>query len=519
MSDSDIRKKKSHIVKKSMRGRIIVDSLVCVFLIGIIIIELMHRKPRNLESTYVINISFDLASMVVGYLIYICSMIDGTLFNNRLKHYQYLLNVVLLALFTDGMAWLVNGLPQQRIGNILVNTVYYMCMPISCFFFWHYITEILRPDDKIRKKLDTAVLVGMIISLSMCVANLFFGQFFTVDEMGEYSRSELYPIHQIYGFFMILISLWMIIRERKKLRLYQLMAMVMYILAPLAVSIMTVAIYGLSVAFPAMMAVMVLMYCVVNVSRSKEQAAAARDMAMAATIQKYVLPDKFPAFPGRHEFELYASMKPAKEVGGDFYDFFLIDDDHLGLVIADVSGKGVPASLFMMVSKSLLKISLQSGASPSEALSRVNRHLTEKGDIDMFVTIWAAVLCISTGEGVAANAGHEHPVFMHHGDAYEMIVYRHSPPVAVMEDMPFAEHSFKMEKGDRLFVYTDGVSEAMNTAGELFGEERLVEVMNTGREAGPEEVIGIVNNALAEYTHGAEQSDDITMLCLEYRGA
>ena len=519
-STENVKKKnKRRAIDKKAEIRLIVDSLVCIALFIVLTSVFAKRATAGLEPVYIINICFDIVTMVIGYMIYIFCMIDGTLFNNRIKYYTYLLNVVYLAIFTDGIAWLVNGLPQQRLANIIVNTIYYICMPVSCNFFWHYISEILKPSEKMRKKADVIVSVGMVISVILCVANLFFGQYFTVNELGEYHRSAFYPIHQIYSFFMILISLCLMIRRRKSLRLYQLMAMAMYVLAPLAVSILTVTFYGLSIAYPVMMCIMLLMYCVVNTSRAREQAAAARDMAMAATIQKSVLPDDFPAFPDRHEFELYASMNPAKEVGGDFYDFFLIDDDHLGLVIADVSGKGVPASLFMMISKSLLKISLQAGASPSEALRRVNTLLTEKEGLEMFVTIWVAVLTISTGEGVAANAGHEYPAFMRAGGRYEMLKYKHSPPVAVMGGLPFPEHAFKMERGDKLYVYTDGVCEAMNHKGELYGEERLIEELNRVPGADPEKVVANISESIKEFAHGTEQSDDITMLCIEYKGA
>lgn len=242
------------------------------------------------------------------------------------------------------------------------------------------------------------------------------------------------------------------------------------------------------------------------------------ELQLAKNIQASALPHTFPAFPDRSEFDIYASMTPAKEVGGDFYDFFLIDDDHLGLVMADVSGKGVPAALFMMVSRALIRSNLLNGVGPAKALEQANEQLCEGNEAELFVTVWAAVLEISTGKGVAANAGHEHPALRRTNGTYELQVYRHSPAVATMEGMRFKEHDFQLNPGDSLFVYTDGVAEATNAQNELFGGERLIDSLNVDPEAKPETVLSNVMHGIDVFVADAEQFDDITMLCLKYNG-
>ena len=215
-----------------------------------------------------------------------------------------------------------------------------------------------------------------------------------------------------------------------------------------------------------------------TVTAEKERIGA--ELNVATQIQADMLPSIFPAFPERHEFDIHASMTPAKEVGGDFYDFFLIDDDHLGMVMADVSGKGVPAALFMVIAKTLIKNSAQAGEySPSKILGDVNEQLCEGNKAELFVTVWLAILRISTGKGMAANAGHEHPVLKRKDGKYELIQYRHSPAVATMEGMRFREHEFELNPGDSLFVYTDGVPEATNAQNELFGTDRMLEALNS----------------------------------------
>lgn len=255
---------------------------------------------------------------------------------------------------------------------------------------------------------------------------------------------------------------------------------------------------------------------VTRVTAEKERIGA--ELNMATAIQASQLPRLFPAFPNRPEFDLFASMDPAKEVGGDFYDFFLVDDDHVGLVMADVSGKGVPAALFMMVSRLLLKSRLQGGENPAEALMNVNDQLCEDNEAEFFVTVWVAIVQISTGEGVAANAGHEHPVLRRAGGSYELVVYRHAPALGLMEGIPYAEHSFKINPGDSLFVYTDGVPEATNADGEVFGNDRMLKALNQNPDAAPEEVLANVRAGVDAFVGDAEQFDDLTMLCFAYKG-
>ncbi len=245
----------------------------------------------------------------------------------------------------------------------------------------------------------------------------------------------------------------------------------------------------------------------------------ATELNLASNIQSNMLPNIFPVFPERKEFSLHASMTPAKAVGGDFYDFFFVDDDHIALVIADVSGKGIPAALFMMVARTLIKNRTMLGGSPAEILYDVNHQLCEGNAAQLFVTVWLGILEISTGKGVAANAGHEHPALYRHGDEFSLVVYKHSPAVAVMDGMKFREHEFTMEPGDTIFVYTDGVAEATNKDNELFGTDRMLDALNKDPGAMPEQLLGNVLDGVNEFVQDAEQFDDLTMLSLKYFGS
>ncbi len=241
------------------------------------------------------------------------------------------------------------------------------------------------------------------------------------------------------------------------------------------------------------------------------------ELDLANTIQSAMLPRIFPPFPERKEFEIYASMTPAREVGGDFYDFFLIDDDHLGLVMADASGKGVGAALFMAVSKVRIKDQALLGGMPAEVLTCVNNQFCEGEDAGMFVTVWLGIYTISTGEIICANAGHEYPALCRRDEGFFLVKTKHGPPVGIYEGVVYENEHLRLEQGETLFLYTDGVPEATRTDGEMFGEERMVELLQGCREAEPEELLRRAKEEVDRFVGGAEPFDDLTMLAFRRR--
>ena len=242
------------------------------------------------------------------------------------------------------------------------------------------------------------------------------------------------------------------------------------------------------------------------------------ELRMATEIQGSMLPHDFPPFPDRKEFDVYAVMDPALEVGGDFYDFFLIDDDHLCIMVADVSGKGIPAALFMMISKVILESFATLGSSAGEILTKANEAICSNNQADMFVTVWLGILEISSGRLVAANAGHEYPVLRRGGGPYELIKDRHGLVIGGMDGVRYKEYDLQLKPGDRVFVYTDGVPEAMDADGKMFGTTRMVESLNADPDVSLQELLDNVRKGVDGFVKDAVQFDDLTMLCLEYEG-
>jgi phosphoserine phosphatase RsbU/P len=242
------------------------------------------------------------------------------------------------------------------------------------------------------------------------------------------------------------------------------------------------------------------------------------ELSIAATIQRSMLPSRFPAFPNRDDFDIYALMRPAREVGGDLYDFFLLDEDHLCVVVGDVSGKGVPAALFMSVTKYLIEAAASTGCPPHEVLATVNRHLARNNESCMFVTIFLGILNTKTGEFLYANGGHNLPVLADsHGEA-TFLERPSGPVVGIMDDAEFESARCVLSPGSLLVVYSDGVTEAFNVKDEAFSDERLqATVTRCGRDA-PKEVAEAVLKEVDSFVDTAPQADDITIVAVQFKG-
>jgi len=253
-----------------------------------------------------------------------------------------------------------------------------------------------------------------------------------------------------------------------------------------------------------------------NTTAAKERIES--ELRIARDIQMGILPKLFPAFPEREEFEVFASIEPAKEVGGDLYDFFFIDDTHFCFLVGDVSGKGVPAAFFMAVTKTLLKVVSERGLDPGEVVTKVNADLAAENESCMFVTLFLAIIDIETGETRYANAGHNPPVYMPCNGKPEWIPPLGEPVAGIMDMMEYTTKTMQMNPGDIMFIYTDGVTEAMNPNKELYSEERLMNILTDMDTPMAPTMVKTIDKSIKVFAEGAEQSDDITMLAMQFMG-
>ena len=253
-------------------------------------------------------------------------------------------------------------------------------------------------------------------------------------------------------------------------------------------------------------------YAVIKQQKDRMQ----EELNVGRDIQMSMLPVEFPPFPDRTEFDLHALLKPAREVGGDFYDYFFVSDDEICLVVGDVSGKGVPAALFMAVTKTMLKTSTIDDASPASIMTRVNDALSEDNPASMFVTVFLALLNVRTGEFRYCNAGHNPPYVLHKSQPFTCLDARHGPIIGAMPGIAFKEDKGQLAEHDTLYVFTDGVTEAMDVEGNLYSEQRLEEFFSGLGPATSKAITDASLQEIEEYALGAEQSDDITILAFRF---
>jgi sigma-B regulation protein RsbU (phosphoserine phosphatase) len=242
------------------------------------------------------------------------------------------------------------------------------------------------------------------------------------------------------------------------------------------------------------------------------------ELNIGRDIQMSMLPLEFPAFPHRTDFTVFATLEPAREVGGDFYDFFLLDEDRFCFCVGDVSGKGVPAALFMAVTKTLIKSRATNDFSPASILTHVNDEISANNDSAMFVTLWLGILDVTSGTLEYTNAGHNPPYLLRHTGEVVRLAERHGPVIGAVDGLVYSEGSGQLERGDVVFVYTDGVTEAMDPDGQLYEEDRLVEVLQSSDIDSVESLVHASTDDVWRFQADAEQADDVTVLAVEFSG-
>ncbi len=474
------------------------------------------RGFSGMEAGWMFSIGADIFCMAVCAMLCFSSTLNNKTRNADTQVFVTLLTTNAFALFLDESCWLLQGNPQLRGLNLTVNVLFYMIGSVLIYLFWEYIRRALKLNDKPMVIADVFVTAMLYPSLLLCLANFFYPLFFEVDQSGFYSRAAQWDVSQIY--LSITLTVVIIAIAFAKATKRDRFVAISFIAIPLVNQIITAGTFGITTQYSAMTVSIVLIYGVLFADREKTLASTEMELGVATKIQSNMLPNTFPFMPERLDFDLYATMNPAKEVGGDFYDFFMIDDNRLAMVIADVSGKGIPAALFMMASKILIKNTVMTGKSPGEVLRAVNDQICDNNQMEMFVTVWLGVLHLDDGTLITANAGHEYPIVKKPDGDFELLKTKHSFVVGGMKGIRYKETELKLDPGSKLFVYTDGVVEAENQSEEQYGCDRFISVLNKNKDAEPEMLLEAVEADVERFTQDQPQFDDLTMLCIHYKG-
>ncbi len=470
----------------------------------------------GMRGEWLFSIGADIFCMAVCAMLCFSATLNRQTRSADAHVFVTLLTTNAFALFLDEVSWLVQGDLRFSTVNLVDNVLFYLMGSVLIYLFWNYIRRALRLYDIPMRIAHCFVTVMLFPSMLLCLVNFVYPLFFEIGSDGVYRRAAQWDVSQVY----LSITLTVVIiaicfaQASKKERFVA----VSFVAIPFVNQIITSGVFGLSTQYAAMTVSIVLIYGVLFAEREKTLASTEMELGVATKIQADMLPNTFPFMPERTEFDLYAFMTPAKEVGGDFYDFFMVDDDRLALVIADVSGKGIPAALFMMASKILIKNTVMTGKSPGETLVTVNNQICESNREEMFVTVWLGILEIGSGRLITANAGHEYPVLKPSGGDFELMKAKHSFVVGGMAGIKYRETEIQLSPGDKLFVYTDGVPEAENGREEQYGYDRFLAVLNRNKDASPDRLLEAVRADVKGFTQNQPQFDDLTMLCIHYRG-
>ena len=499
---------------KKIKDNIVIIELIFTIASAVLLIGLSEpfwTEERLLPLLF--NVGVDMMGLLVCAALIYGSMRQKGEGTNAFRNLILLSNFSFLA--NAGISYTIYA-PDMRTACFILCIVSKVIDLVMIFFFYRYVSSTLHFSGKLKDIAEIGIPFLIIAETLVILSNIFAQLTFFIDADGTYQTTDLAWLEDICLIIVSFVTTILIISSSNPRN--QKIAALMFICLPILEYAITGGQFGNAGMYGVILVSLVVMYCVIFNDKSQKLASTQIELNMATQIQSSMLPNMFPIFPERKEFDVYASMDPAKEVGGDFYDLFMIDDDHLALVIADVSGKGIPAALFMMSSKILINDHSVMGGTPAEILERVNRQVFATNKAHMFVTVWLGILEISTGKLTTASAGHEYPIININGK-YEIFEDQHGLAIGAMKKSKYVNHELTLKKGDSIFVYTDGVAEATDANNELFGTERTLDALNAlPKDYTQKEVLDGVRKAVDAFVKEAPQFDDLTMLGIKYYG-
>lgn len=482
------------------------------------------------------NGAIGILSAAILFATGLCVITNSNSKNRLNRSFLVIISLIFVMSLAETVSWIYDGhselIPLLDLANFMV----FLLPNIAVWFLSHYLVLLLGERTKVGRYWYAVITTPAVLSILLLIADRFFHFYYFITPEGVYVQGELYLLSALLPIASLFIDSVVLLRYRKFLGKDAFLLATAYFLLPIMLvtvqmlpnegSYLWVVLSSSNVMFTLLA---VLIYGGIQSQIGKrlsekltavavEKERVSTELGIATDIQASMLPRIFPPFPEREEIDLFASMKPAKEVGGDFYDFFMASG-RLWCVMADVSGKGVPAALFMVIGKTLIKTAAQSGLAPCEVLGSVNTILCEGNDANLFITVFIGALDLSTGEFTCANAGHNAPLLAENG-SWTMRRMRTPPnlPLALYDDISYDEESFVLEPGDKLFLYTDGITEAFNGSDEMYGDHRLLEAAGRIEGTAARGFAEGLKKDLDAFVGGAEQSDDITMLALFYKG-
>ena len=474
----------------------------------------------NFIRAHQLNILLILSSICFVILIFL--LMTNYLTKEKKKALLFFVFSTAVLLLTDRLSYIYRDqtTPKAFILARLFKYLTFFNVLNVVYGFNEYIKCIYKENHNSNKIPNIFNIIKYILIFGhiLLIVSQFTNLYYSFDSNNTYHREKLYFICYLIPLIATLMQYIILVPEFKKTRRNIFIPLVLYFTLPVLAAIIQLFVQGLSLANIIIGGVVIILYSFTIYDANlimEEKKKTEADLKIANEIQQNEIPNKFPAFPNRSDFDLYAIMQPAKEVGGDFYDYFLIDNNHLGIVIADVSGKGVPAALNMVKTMLLIKGSGQHVNDPAKVLTSVNNTLFDSNKLDMFVTTWFGIIELSTGKLSFANAGHEDIIICNNDNCFDIYKTKHGIPLGTLRSYKYENINVKLKKGEKLFIYTDGVTDAIDKKGNRYGINNLLKVLNKNKNKDVTQLIKIAKNDIDNYSKDCEQFDDITMLCFE----
>jgi len=497
------------IQKNMLRFGLIFTVACALFTVGMTFVAYLNAAVYARMQTFLFDCGVDTIGALISAALYFgCMKQEG----DGARAFRTLNVFVTAGFVVNFLLYYTTGVPEQRGLAFLFVMLSKLIDLAMIYYFYQYMKRTLNFEGKLARWTDRGIPILLVLETLVILSNIFYPTTFLIDAAGTYQSAEASIAEDI--FLIVASALTAILIIRSKNPRSQKLAGLTFIFLPLVNYVMVGGTFGNASQYGMILVSLIIMYCIIFNDRSSKLAATQSELNMATEIQANALPSIYPEFADREEFELYASMNPAKEVGGDFYDFFMVDDDHLGVVIADVSGKGVPAALFMMTAKTMIKDYALTKDSTAEIFTAVNARLCENNEAGMFATAWIGILDRRTMILQYTNAGHCYPMFQRKGQPCEEIRKKHGLFLAGLEFTRYKQSEMQLAPGDRLLLYTDGVTETHDRSNNLYGEARLKAVLDSTADRPGEQVLAQILDDVNAFAAGTPQFDDITMVVL-----
>ncbi len=474
---------------------------------------------EEMDGVDVFNIGYDMIAMLLSLVLFICCILDGMQNDSDRGTFLLLIFFDLIAMALDGISYCLEGNPALRYFHNIFMAGVFLLDYLLYYLILKYQTMILD----IRNERSVMIVLKMFKYITaflgfFALVNIFTPIYYEIDAMGQYSQAAYYFVNSSYRVVVPLAGFALLLAYRKQIKPFRIAAVVGYDILTIVLVIIEYYV-GFYIDYGVILLLLFVFYMILNVENGNKGAVMKRELAIAKRIQAGLLPNVSPDYVDIPEFEIYTQMTPAREVGGDFYDFFMLDDTHFAFLLGDVSVHNVGGSLFMAISKAMLNMASRSEATPADALNDVNKRIKDGNYNNMCAKVWLAFLDISTGHLVYSGAGIPR-IAVQDQEVYGVFRYECPPETpALGETAEFVYYNMEADlvPGDRVFIFSDGVISSGQKKGKIYGYDRLLDFLNKNLDKNNEELCHAVQNNIKEFCGEENQHTDVTMLCCTFK--